>query len=66
MYDYRSPGEVRINDELEAILQGQVKTGRVTNDVAIGTSLQRRSVNLALANPAVPADTGVVYGSGRN
>ncbi|MGC0777113.1 MAG: TonB-dependent receptor [Candidatus Acidiferrum sp.] len=61
VYDYRSPGEVRINDQLEAILQGQVKTGRVTNDVAIGTSLQRRSVNLALANPAVPADTGVVY-----
>ena len=42
-------------------MQGQVKTGPVTNDVAIGTSLQRRSVNLALANPAVPADTGVVY-----
>ena len=61
VYDYRSPGEVRINDQFQAILQGQVKTGPVTNDVAIGTSLQRRSVNLALANPAVPADTGVVY-----
>ena len=61
VYDYRSPGELRINDQLEVILQGQVKTGPVTNDVAIGTSLQRRSVNLALTNPAVPADTGVVY-----
>jgi len=61
VYDYRSPGEVRINDQFEAILQGQVKTGPVTNDVAIGTSLQRRNVNLALTNPAVPADTGVVY-----
>ena len=61
VYDYRSPGELRINDQFEAILQGQVKTGAVTHDVAIGTSLQRRSVNLALANPAVPADTGVVY-----
>jgi len=61
VYDYRSPGEVRINDQLQAILQGQIKIGRVTNDVAIGTSLQRRSVNLALTNPAVPADTGVVY-----
>ena len=61
VYDYRSPGEVRINDQFEAILQGQVKTGPVTNDVAIGTSLQRRSVNLPLYNPAVPADTGVVY-----
>jgi iron complex outermembrane receptor protein len=61
VYDYRSPGELRINDQFEAIVQGQVKTGPVTHDVAIGTSLQRRSVNLALANPAVPADTGVVY-----
>jgi iron complex outermembrane receptor protein len=61
VYDYRSPGELRINDQFEAILQGRVKTGPVTQDVAIGTSLQRRSVNMALTNPAVPADTGVVY-----
>jgi len=61
VYDYRSPGELRINDQFEAILQGQVKTGRVTQDVSIGTSLQRRSVNIGLADPAVPADTGVVY-----
>src|SRR5271157_577245 len=46
VYDYRSPGELRINDQFQAILQGQVKLGRVLNDVAIGTSLQRRSVNL--------------------
>ncbi len=46
VYDYRSPGEVRINDQFQSILQGQVKLGRVINDVAIGTSLQRRSVNL--------------------
>lgn len=49
VYDYRSPGEVRINDQFEAILQGQVKTGPVTHDVAVGTSLQRRSVNLPAA-----------------
>lgn len=49
VYDYRSPGEVRINDQFQAILQGQVKTGPVTHDVAIGTSLQRRSVNLPAA-----------------
>jgi len=46
VYDWRSPGELYINDQFEAILQGQVKTGPVTNDVAIGTSLQRHSVNL--------------------
>ena len=61
VYDYRSPGELRINDQFEAILQGQVKTGPVMNSIAIGTSLQRRSVNLALTNPAVPSETGVVY-----
>lgn len=49
VYDYRSPGELRINDQFEAILQGQMKTGAVTHDVAIGTSLQRRSVNLPAA-----------------
>jgi len=49
VYDYRSPGELRINDQFEALLQGQVKTGPVTHDVAIGTSLQRRSVNLPAA-----------------
>jgi iron complex outermembrane receptor protein len=61
VYDYRSPGELRVNDQFEAVLQGRVKTGPVLNDVAIGASLQRRSVNQALTNPAVPADTGVTY-----
>lgn len=46
VYDYRSPGELRINDQFEAILQGRLKTGPITNDLAVGTSLQRRSVNL--------------------
>jgi len=46
VYDWRSPGELYINDQFEAILQGQVKTGPVTNDLAIGASLQRHSVNL--------------------
>src|SRR5208283_3580045 len=49
VYDWRSPGELYINDQFEAILQGQVKTGPATNDVAIGTSLQRHSVNLPSA-----------------
>lgn len=61
VYDYRSPGELRINSQFVAFLQGRIKTGPVTQDVAIGTSLQRRSVNMALTNPAVPTDTGVVY-----
>jgi iron complex outermembrane receptor protein len=61
VYDYRSPGELRINSQFVAILQGRIKTGPVTQDVAMGTSLQRRSVNMALTNPAVPTDTGVVY-----
>ncbi len=36
VYDYRSPGELRINDQFEAILQGLVKTGPVTHDVPSG------------------------------
>lgn len=46
VYDYRSPGELRINDQFESILQGQVKTGSLVNNISVGTSLQRRSVNI--------------------
>ncbi len=47
VYDYRSPNELRINDQFLALLQGDVKTGPIDNQLAIGASLQRRSVNLS-------------------
>lgn len=46
VYDWRSPGERYISDQFESILQGRMKTGPITNDIAIGTSLQRHSANL--------------------
>ncbi len=49
VYDYRSPGELRIDDQFEAILQGHQKTGPLTHNLVVGTSLLRRSV--ALSNP---------------
>ena len=46
VYDYRSPGELRIDDQFEAILTGRVKTEWATHHVLAGTSLLRRSVAL--------------------
>jgi iron complex outermembrane receptor protein len=49
VYDYRSPGELRIDDQFEAILQGHQKTGPITHNVVAGMSLLRRSVALPTA-----------------
>jgi len=49
VYDYRSPGELRIDAQFEAILTGTVKTGFLTNHLIFGTSLLRRSVALPSA-----------------
>jgi iron complex outermembrane receptor protein len=46
VYDYRSPGELRIDDQFEAILLGHEKTGPITHNLVAGTSLLRRSVAL--------------------
>lgn len=46
VWDYRSPGELRIDDQFEAIVLGHQKTGPVTQDIVAGTTLLRRSVNL--------------------
>ncbi len=36
IYDYRDPGELRIDAEAEAMLTGHIKTGAITQDVAFG------------------------------
>lgn len=46
VYDYRSPGELRIDDQFEAILLGHQKTGSLTHNLVVGASLLRRSVAL--------------------
>jgi iron complex outermembrane receptor protein len=49
VYDYRSPGELRIDDQFEAIVLGNLKTGPIKHNVLAGTSLLRRSVSLPAA-----------------
>lgn len=44
IYDYRDPGELRIDAEAEALAMGTVRTGIVANDVAAGAEIFRRSV----------------------
>jgi iron complex outermembrane receptor protein len=44
IYDYRNPGELRINAQAEAVVTGNVKTGAVTHDLAAGGVVFRRSV----------------------
>lgn len=43
IYDYRNPGELRINAQAEALVFGHVKTGPVTHDLAAGGVALRRS-----------------------
>jgi iron complex outermembrane receptor protein len=66
IYDYRDPGELRIDAQAEAIITGHIKTGAITQDVTGGGTLFLRSVQqpgfYTFANPstAIIAD-GAVY-----
>ncbi len=44
IYDYRDPGELRIDAEAEAMVTGHIRTGAVTQDVTAGGVLFLRSV----------------------
>ncbi|HKF47881.1 MAG TPA: TonB-dependent siderophore receptor [Terracidiphilus sp.] len=64
IYDYRNPGELRIDAQAESLVTGHVKTGPVGNDVAAGIELFRRSVQQPGAPPADAPPTvqdGAVY-----
>jgi iron complex outermembrane receptor protein len=68
IYDYRNPRELRIDAEGEAILNGHIKTGRVTQDITGGGELFLRSVHepgyYSTANPYSPdgvVQDGAVY-----
>ncbi len=64
IYDYRDPGELRIDAEAESLVTGQVHTGVVTHALATGGELFRRSVQQPGAPPpAAPATVqdGAVY-----
>ena len=61
VYDYRSPGERRIDDHFEAILSGEKKFGPFANNITLGASLFRRLVSMSLYDPSINPDyTGVV------
>jgi iron complex outermembrane receptor protein len=68
IYDYRDPGELRIDELAEALATGHIKTGAVTHDLAGGGELFLRSVQqpgyFTVANPASPdgvVQDGAVY-----
>ncbi|MEO6804449.1 MAG: TonB-dependent siderophore receptor [Granulicella sp.] len=44
IYDYRNPGELRINAQAESLVTGHVKTGAITHDLTFGGVAFRRSV----------------------
>ncbi len=68
VYDYRDPGELRIDAEAEAMVTGHVRTGAVMNDLTGGVDLFLRSVQqpgfYTAANPYSPngiVQDGAVY-----
>ncbi|MGA2250173.1 TonB-dependent siderophore receptor [Terracidiphilus sp.] len=44
IYDYRDPGELRIDAQAEALVAGKIRTGPITQDLAFGGEIFRRSV----------------------
>jgi iron complex outermembrane receptor protein len=64
IYDYRDPGELRIEAQAEALVTGHVRTGAISHDLAGGFDLFLRSVQQPGAPPANADPTvqdGAVY-----
>lgn len=68
IYDYRDPGELRIDGEAEAIAIGHVRTGAIEHDIAAGGNIFLRNVQLpgyyTIDNPYSPdgvVQDGAVY-----
>ena len=64
IYDYRDPGELRIDAEAESLATGQVRTGVFKHSLAAGGELFRRSVQQPGAPPSTAPGTvqdGAVY-----
>lgn len=45
IYDYRSPDDTRVSNEARATLQGHVDTGTVSQDLTLGASAFRRTID---------------------
>ena len=64
IYDYRDPGELRIDAVAEAMTTGHIKTGAIAQDLTVGGELFLRSVQQPGAPPAGAPSTvqdGAVY-----
>ncbi len=64
IYDYRDPGELRIDAVAEAMAIGHIHTGAISQDIAAGGEIFLRSVQQPGAPPAGAPDTvqdGAVY-----
>jgi len=66
IYDYRDPGELRIDAQAEALVTGHIKSGAISQDLTGGGELFLRSVQqpgfFTLANPSTATvSDGAVY-----
>lgn len=61
VYDYRSPGELRIDATGEALVIGHFKTGSISHDVVGGGSLFHRAVDLASQIVYAPIGVENIY-----
>ena len=61
IYDYRSPGELRIHATGEALVVGHFETGKITHDVVGGGSLFHRGVDLSPSIVYTPIGVENVY-----
>jgi iron complex outermembrane recepter protein len=57
IYDYRNPGELRINAQAQVIATGHVRTGPIDHELTGGAELFRRSVQQPGAPPEGAPDT---------
>ncbi|HEU5457206.1 MAG TPA: TonB-dependent receptor [Terracidiphilus sp.] len=61
IYDYRSPGELRITAVGQALVQGRIKTGPIEHNLVGGGALFHRSVALSSSVVYQPLGTENVY-----
>ncbi len=61
IYDYRSPGELRINAVGDELVLGHFTTGPFTHDVVGGGTIFHRTVNLSSSTVYTPLGTENVY-----
>ncbi|MEO6801420.1 MAG: TonB-dependent siderophore receptor [Rhodanobacter sp.] len=45
VYDFRSPGDTRVSDEVRAVLEGHLATGAVIHELSLGASAFRRTID---------------------